>query len=292
MKPRHFLLLVLVCLVWASNNILSKVVVSEWHVPPLFFSAARFLIVALVTLPWLLPAPRPLWRILAIGLFMGAGNFGLMFVALYWVSPSEAAIVIQISVPMTTLLSIVMLGERIRWRRWLGTALALAGVLIVIWEPGFQISAGMLFLLAGALCGSLGAVMMKQMGEIAPLRFQAWVGLVGLVVLAPASALTEPGAAQAFVAAGWPVVFGLLYAALITSVFAHTAYYFLIGRYEANLVSALTLLTPLATIGLGAWITNDPIDSKMIVGSLIALVGVLIIVLRNGRAQTHNVQDR
>jgi drug/metabolite transporter (DMT)-like permease len=292
MKPSHFLLLALVCLVWASNNILSKVVVSEWNVPPLFFSAVRFLIVALVTLPWLLPAPRPLWRILAIGLFMGAGNFGLMFIALYWVSPSEAAIVIQASVPMTTLLSIVMLGERIRWRRWLGTALALAGVLIVIWQPGLRISVGMLFLLAGALCGSLGAVMMKQMGEIAPLRFQAWVGLVGLVVLAPASALTEPGAAQAFLAAGWPVVAGLLYAALITSVFAHTAYYFLIGRYEANLVSALTLLTPLATIALGAWITNDSIGTKMIVGSLIALVGVLIIVLRNGSAQAYNVQDR
>jgi drug/metabolite transporter (DMT)-like permease len=282
-KSRDFLLLVLVCLIWASNNVLSKIVVSQWHVPPLFFSSVRFLIVVLVTVPWLLPVPRPVWRILTLGLFMGAGNFGLMFIALYWVSPSEAAIVVQASVPMTTLLSIVILGERIRWRRWLGTTLALAGVLIVVWQPGLRISAGMVFLLASALCGSLGAVMMKQMGDIAPLRFQAWVGLVGLTVLTPASLLVEPDAYRAALATGWPFVLGVLYAALVTSVFAHTAYYFLIGRYEANLVAPLTLLTPLATIALGVWITNDRLDAQMIVGTLIALAGVLIIALRNRR---------
>lgn len=292
MKPRDFLLLVLVCLIWASNNILSKIVVSQWHIPPLFFTSVRFLIVVLVTLPWLLPAPRPAWRILAIGFFMGAGNFGLMFVALYWVSPSEAAIVVQASVPMTTLLSIVILGERIRWRRGLGTSLALAGVLIVVWQPGFRVSTGMVFLLGSALFGSLGAVMMKQMDAISPLRFQAWVGLVGLVVLAPASALIEPGAIDAAMATGWPFVIGVCYAALITSVFAHTAYYHLIGRYEANLIAPLTLLTPLATIGLGVWITNDRLDAKMIAGSLIALGGVLIIALRNRRAPIPSLQDR
>lgn len=291
MKPRDFLLLVLICLIWASNNVLSKVVVSQWGVPPLFFTSVRFAIVVLATLPWLLPMPRPAWRIVLIGLTMGGGSFGLMFIALYWVSPSEAAIVVQSSVPMTTLLSILMLGERIRWRRALGITLALVGVLIVAWQPGLALSVGMAFLLASAFCGSLGAVMMKQMDAVSPMRFQAWVAMSGMLALAPFSLWFEPqGLAQAM-ATGWPFVLGVLYAALITSLFAHTAYYMLIGRYEANLIAALTLMTPLMTIALGARITGDQIDARMILGSLVALAGVLIIMLRTRQVSMAAVQE-
>lgn len=291
MKPRDFLLLLLVCILWAGNNIISKLAISHWHVTPLFYSAARFAIVTVVTLPWLLPMPKPAWRIIAIGLGMGAGSFGLMFVALYWASPSEAAIVVQSSVPMTTLLSIWLLKERIGPWRATGIALALLGVLIVVWEPGFKVSAGMGFLLASAFCGSLGAVLMKQMGDIAPLQFQAWVGLTGLIVLAPISAMVEPGALAAAQHARWIFVAAVFWSALVTSVFAHTAYYFLIGRYEANLISPLTLMTPLITIGLGIMITGDHFDARMALGSAVALSGVLLVAIRRTNAPIAAVQE-
>ena len=111
MKLRDFLLLVLICLVWGYSNVLSKIVVGNWGVPPLFFAAVRFAVVIAATIPWLLPMPRPRWRILVIGLLMGAGNFALLFIGLQTASPSAAAVVIQIGVPFTTLLSIVMLGS-------------------------------------------------------------------------------------------------------------------------------------------------------------------------------------
>ncbi len=292
MKTRDFLLLVLVCLFWATNNVLSKVVISHWHVPPLFYTAVRFAIVTLVTLPWLLPMPRPAWRTVVIGLAMGAGSFGLMFVALKWASPSEAAIVVQSSVPMTTLLSVWLLGERIHWRRGLGIALALAGVLVVVWQPGFAVSAGMGFLLAAAFCGSLGAVLMKQMDDIAPLRFQAWVGLTGLVLLVPLSALIEPQGYQAAAAAGWHFIAAVFWSALIVSVFAHSAYYLLIGRYEANLIAPLTLMTPIVTIALGVAITGDHFDARMAIGSAVALLGVLLVALRRTHAPIAAAQER
>ena len=292
MKLRDFLLLVLVCMLWATNNVLSKIVVSHWHVPPLFYTSVRFAIVTAVTLPWLLPMPRPAWRIVLVGLAMGAGSFGLMFVGLTWASPSEAAIVVQAGVPMTTLLSIWLLGERIHWRRAVGIALALVGIVVVVWQPGFAVSRGTLFILAAAFSGSLGAVVMKQMGDIAPLRFQAWVGLSGLVLLAPISAATEPGAWQAALAAGWPVAAAIVWSALIVSLFAHSAYYLLIGRYEANLISPLTLMTPLATIALGVAITHDHIDAQMALGSAIALGGVLLVALRTKGAPLAAAQER
>src|SRR3546814_7900498 len=102
----------------------------------------RFSVGAILMLPWLLPMPRPAWRIVAIAMTLGGGSFALLFVGLRTTSPSAAAIILQLGVPFTVLLSILLLGERIHWRRGLGIALTLAGVLIVSWGPqGVSLSA-------------------------------------------------------------------------------------------------------------------------------------------------------
>jgi len=281
MALRDFALLVFVCLLWAANNIVSKFVVAYMHAPPLIYAALRFALVALAVVPWLRPAPRPLWRLLIIAVCMGAGSFAFMFIALRTISPSSAAIVAQLMVPTTTLLSFLMLGERLSRRRLLGMGMTLAGALLVMWDPhGLSIATGLLFALASVIAGSLGAVMMKQMEGVKPLTFQAWVGLASFTVLAPLSALTEPGAVAKVIEIGWPFWAAVTFSALVVSVFGHTAYYWLIQRYEANLISPLTLMTPLATIGLGVVITNDPFDARMAVGAAVALAGVLIIAMR------------
>ena len=140
MALRDFALLVVICLVWASNNIISKIVVAEWGVPPLFYALVRFALVAAATLPWLLPAPRPMWRLIAVASLMGGGNFALLFIGLKTASPSAAAVVLQLGVPMTTVLSMLMLGEKVRWRRGIGIALTLIGALLVMYNPdGFAV---------------------------------------------------------------------------------------------------------------------------------------------------------
>jgi O-acetylserine/cysteine efflux transporter len=285
MSLRHFALLVMVCLVWAANNIVSKFVVTQLDVPPLFYAAVRFAVVLVAVFPWLLPMPRPRWRMLCVGVLMGAGTFALVFIGLQTSSPSAVAIVSQLGVPMTTLLSVAILGERLTGRRIVGMLLTLAGALAVMWDPsGFKISSGLLFIVAASFLGGLGAVMMKQMQGVKPLRLQAWVGLSSLVPMAALSALTEPGQVQAGTAAGWPFVASALFSGLVVSVLAHTVYYSLIQRYEATLISPLTLMTPLATIVLGVIFTHDTFDARMALGTAVALAGVLVIALRPSQA--------
>lgn len=284
MSLRDFGLLAFVCLLWASNNIVSKYVISGLGAPPLFYAAVRFAIVALAVCPWLFPMPRPRWRLIVVALLMGGGNFALLFLGFKTATPSAAAVVGQVGVPMTTILSMIMLGERIRWRRALGITLTLAGALTVMWDPnGFSISTGLLFVVAAAFAGSLGAVMMKQMEGVKPLQFQAWVGLASTLPLAVLSALFEPGQVQAGLDAGWRFWAATAYSGLVISVGAHTLYYALIQRYEANLISPLTLMTPLATIALGVAILGDPFGLRMAVGTAVALAGVLIIALRRNQ---------
>ncbi len=155
-----------------------------------------------------------------------------------------------------------------------------------------MISTGLWFVAAAAAAGSVGGIMMKKMERIEPLRFQAWVGAASLPPLAIGSAIAETGQWEASVAAGWGFVAAILFSALVVSVVAHTAFYRLIQRYEANLLAPLTLMTPLATIGLGVLITGDRFDVRMAAGAALALAGVLIVAIRRNRVAPKTMLER
>jgi drug/metabolite transporter (DMT)-like permease len=284
MALRDFALLMAMCLVWAVNNIISKYVVSILDVPPLFYAAARFLIVAVCLFPFLFPAPKPLWKLVVTAFLMGAGSFGLMFVGLRDATPSAAAVVLQLGMPATLILSMLFLGERIRWRRGLGILLTFAGVLTVMWNPqGLVVSGGLALIAASTVMAAIGTVMTKQIEGIRPIAFQAWVGVSSLFPMAALSAWLEPEALDVALAAGWTFWAALAFSALIVSLVAHTVYVTLLQRYEANLISALILVTPLATIALGVAVLHDPFGPRLVIGSMLALAGVLIIALRGSQ---------
>ncbi|MFD2678853.1 DMT family transporter [Camelimonas lactis] len=281
MNIRDFVLLVLICLAWAFSTVLSKVVISELNAPPLFYAAARFTVVALVCAPWLFPAPKPLWRVMVVGLCMGAGSFALVFIGLETATPSATAIVSQLGVPITTILSVIVLGEVIGWRRRLGILLAFTGTMLVMWDPrGVSASTGLAFVAAAAVCSSVGAIMMRQMSKVRPLQFQAWVGLVSAVPLALGTLLLEEQVLPRAINGGWMLFFAVMFAALVVSVCAHTTYYGLIKKYEASLIAPLTLMCPLFTIALGMAMTGDRLTVGTVLGSSIALGGVLLIAVR------------
>jgi drug/metabolite transporter (DMT)-like permease len=111
------------------------------------------------------------------------------------------------------------------------------------------------------------------------------------LLLAPLTLVLETPDWGQLAAVQWQLAAAVVFSALVVSVGAHTLYYVLIARYEANLIAPLTLITPLATIGLGVAITNDQLDTQMIVGSAIALTGVLIVAVRRTRAPIAEAQE-
>lgn len=285
----------MICVIWASNTIVSKLVVAHMGVPPLFYAAARFAVVALCVFPWLLPMPRPWWRLLAVALLMGGGNFALMFVGLKSAAPSASAVVVQLGAPITTFFGFLLLGERLTLQRATGMVLTLLGAGSVMYDPhGFAVSTGLLYVLAAVTMGSLGAVMMKQMEGVKPLQFQAWVGFASFLPLALLTAILEPGQIAAAEAAGWPFVACLLFSAVVVSVVGHTLYFGLLQRHDANLISPLTLMTPLSTIVLGVAVLHDPFGLRMAIGTAVALIGVLVIVLRPSQVMLwlYNLRNR
>lgn len=274
--------MLMVCnVVWALNVVVSKIAVDDLAVPPLFYAALRSLVVALALVYHLRTVPRQLGKVLLIGLAISGGSFALLFIGLQTASPSAAGIVSLTGAPLTVLFAILFLQETVRWRRALGMVLTFVGVAIAIGSPSGLASGwtGLAFVFAGAVVGALGSVFFKKI-EIGAVAMQAWAGLASIAVLFPLSFALESNQAASVAAAPLAVVACLLFAGLVVSVGAHSVYYRLLQRHDANLVVPFTLLQPLLTIGFGAWLTGDPVGWQLLFGSAIALVGVAIIIVR------------
>ncbi|MFC0192954.1 DMT family transporter [Aureimonas pseudogalii] len=279
MSPLDLITLIGICFIWAVNVVVGRIVIADLGTPPLLYAFLRFAVVAILLHRFLVPIPRPFGRMVAVGGLMGAGHFGLLFLGLQYASPSTAAIVVQFGIPATAVLSVWLLKERMSRRRVLGTAIAFAGVITVMWTPGGLVpSLGASFVLASAFALSLGSVLMKGMPRIAPLQLQAWVSLISLLPLAIISGLTEAAPVTHIANGGWPVAAAIAFSAVVVTIVAHTGYYRLLQLYDVNLVAPLTLLMPIMTVGLGIVFTGDQVDIKMLAGSVLALGGVAVIL--------------
>lgn len=273
-------LLMLVNLLWSLNVVVSKIAVGDLGLPPICYAFARSVLVVLALLPLLRPVPRDLLRVMLIGLAISGGSFALLYIGLRTASPATAGVVGLAGAPLTVIFAILFLGETVRWRRGLGIALAFGGVLIAVSDPAaMEASGGVAMIFASAVMGALGTVFVKRL-DLPSIRLQAWAGVASMVVLLPLTVTTESGQFEAFAAAPWELAACLLFAGIVVSVGAHTAYFWLLQRHDANQVVPLTLLSPLFTVILGAWLTNDPVGVQLIAGGLLALAGVAIIVLR------------
>ena len=280
MPLRELALFALVCLIWAVHTVLAKVVLSGMGIPPLYYASLRYCVVLLVMVPWHWPAPRPLWRLIVVGFLMGGGGFALFFMGMKTASPSGSAVVQQLAIPLTALLSLAVLGERIDRRRGIGMFLTFFGAVIVMWEPGgFSLTTGLVLIAGSALVSAGATVLMKQTRGVEPMQFQAWVGLTSSIPLLAVSAMVETGQIERSLAAGWGFVAAVLYSALIVSVVGHTIYYGLIRRHDANLIAPLMVMNPIFTVILGILVTGDAFGPQMWLGSVLALVGVLIITV-------------
>ena len=194
MKPADFFLLVAVCLAWALNLVVTRWTVIDGGVPPLFFAAVRVGLLAIVLSPFLLPAPRQIGMMFLIAMGMAGIHFGLLFVGLALAGASVAAVVGQLGVPFTTILSVILLGEKIGAYRAAGIVMSFGGVMIVLIDPaGFSLTFGILYLTLAALVGSVANILMKRIEPMPAMRLQAWIGLFSITPLLAMSLLTETG---------------------------------------------------------------------------------------------------
>jgi O-acetylserine/cysteine efflux transporter len=281
MPARDIVLVLLVCVAWALNFLISALALRE--IPPFLFTAVRFALLALPLAFFLKrPAPGQWPRLVAVALCVGVVHFGLSFSALKLAGDlSSPAIVMQSYVPMTALLAWWLLGERFAWRTGVAIAVSFAGVLVLGFDPlVLDQPMSLLLMLVSAAFLAIGTVLMKGLRGLDVFSQQGWTAVFSVLPLLAISAAVEPGALAQLPQVSWVAWAGALYAAFVSSLLGHGLYYVLVQRHPVAQVTPWLLLVPVLAVALGIAFWGDRPGPRLWLGGAMVLGGVLIIALR------------
>ena len=283
-RPRDLVLLVGITLLWGLNLIVGKVGVAE--IPPILFTFLRFAIIAIVLVPALRIQPGQMSALVVASLLVGALSFALNFAAIRRAtSISSVAIAGQLSVPFATLLSVALLDEAVRWRRWTGILLSFIGIVVMGFDPRIGDHwESLALVIASAFVGALGLIAVKKLRGFTPLGLLAWTAWIGLpVLLLTTLRVEQPDFVQLLHDVTWKGWSALAFAAVGASLIAHTGYFHLVQRYPVTSVAPLTTLSPVFSVIFGVTLLGDPLSRQILIGGACTLIGVFIITVREKR---------
>ena len=278
MPRRHAVLALFVAVCWAVNFVVVDVGLESF--PPLLFAALRFGLIAFPAI-FFVPLPDVRWpAVVAVGLFICVGQFGLLFVAMNTGLPAGLASVIAPLQPVFTIpLAIVALGERPSLRQVAGVSLGIAGLGMIAAGRAHGVPLQAVALgVASAASWGCGNVVTRAAGPKRPFSLLVWSSLVAPVPLLVLSlALEGTGRWQSAVSSvGTSGIAALAYVVVVSTFFCYGTWYRLISRYPVAAVAPFTLLVPVVGI-VTAWLVRGEHPTRgELLGSLVALVGLAL----------------
>lgn len=278
----ELLLALTVVFVWGTNFVVIRYGLADF--PPLVFATLRF---TLAALPWLFFIRRPpvAWRYLAaVGVLLGVGQFGLLFIAMRNdIAPGLASLVIQVQVFFTVGLSVWLFDEAIHLANLLGLALGIAG----LWLIGAHVDAsttlkGLGLVGLAALSWALANLVVKaavhRHGPFNTLAFMVWSSVFAVPPLAAlAVAFEGPTTAMTAIAradlAAWAAV---LWQALGNTLFGYGVWNWLLTRHSAAAFTPAALLVPVFGLGASSLILGEPLQGWKLAAAGLIVAGLAI----------------
>ena len=281
---RHALLGLAVVAVWGTNFVVIKYALVD--LPPLALAALRF---ALAAFPAMLLVRRPAasWRnIAAYGVLIGAGQFGLLFIAMTrHISPGLASLVIQIQVFFTIGMAMALTGERVRPFQVLAMGLALAGIGLIGWHAATDGAAvtplGLWLILLAALAWACGNIVSRAAGRVDALAYVVWSSVFAVPPLVCLSLALEgwPAVHTGLQAATWTTCAAVLWQSVGNTLFGYGVWAWLLARHPAASVTPLALLVPVFGMAASAWWLGEPMQGWKIAATLLVLGGLALNLL-------------
>jgi O-acetylserine/cysteine efflux transporter len=279
-RRRDLLLGVAIVLIWGANFV--AIDRGLTRLAPLLFVAIRFLFTA-VPAVFLVPRPQVGWRnVVALGLLMCVGQFGLLFVGIAHGMPAGlASVVIQCQAIFTVVIGGLVLRERPRRVQFAGLVVAVAGLGLIAAARGSHVPLSALGLvIAGAACWGGANVVSRASRCQRPFSLLVYSSLVAPVPLVALSLLLEGPARD------WrsvhqldaTVLWSLVYIVVLATLLGFGGWYWLLGRYPASTIAPLGLLVPASGM-TSAWaLLGQRPTALQLVGAAIAVIGVGLVV--------------
>ena len=270
---------ILFVLLWSTGFIGAKLGLP--YAGPMTFLAVRFLAVAALTLPLAVLAgarwPRPalMLHIAIVGMLMQFIYLGGVFIGIaHGVPAGISALIVGLQPILTAALAGLVLGEKIRARQWLGLALGLVGVALVVVNPALfdrdRLGAAGITIIA--MVGiTIGTLYQKRFCTGADLRSTIVIqNAVAGLAMAPFALAFEP----ATIIWSPRFIFAIVWLAIVLSVGASMLLFYLIRHGAASRVSSLFYLTPAVTAVMAYLLFGEMLSPLALVGMALAAAGV------------------
>lgn len=279
-------------LIWSTGFVVAKFGLP--YAPPLTFLAIRYLLSIICFLIWIAlaravwPRGREQWLHLGVsGVLMHAGYLGGVWVAVKSGMGSGLAALIVGLQPVLTALWVSATApaagsatddHRVTSRQWIGLALGLAGLLLVVarkFGAGSEVTALTLGCIVLALLSiTAGTLFQKRFVKPADVRTANAIQLTAALLVTLPLALFEHE----------PIVWNLhflsamAWSVLVLTLGGSSLLYLLIQRGAATAVTSLLYLVP-PTTALMAWaLFSESITMVTLAGTALTAVGVSLVV--------------
>ncbi|MDT8999996.1 DMT family transporter [Paucibacter sp. APW11] len=280
--------LIAVPAIWGGTFIAGRLVAAA--MPASLGALLRYVVasLALCVAAWLIEGGLPRltrrqWLSTAALGATGIFAYNLFFFgALKHLPASRTSLLIALNPVVTITLGTLLLREKLSARRWVGVALALAGVWVVIsrGELGAALSQSVGLgeaLMFGGVCSWAAYTLIGRtaLRGLSPLAATCYASLWGTLMLglATAAELQTWPAAEAFT----PAVLGsLLYLGLIGTALAFVWYYQGVQRLGAARTVVFNNLVPVFGTVFGVLLLGEALLPSMLLGGTVAVAGVML----------------
>ncbi len=282
-RLRLILAMAAVYIVWGSTYLVMRIAVE--HLPPMLMGSIRFTVAGSILLAWSAargatwPTARQWLAALPIGVLLFAGGNGFVAIAETEVSSGIAAVVCA-TMPLWMAVFSSLAGERPSGREWLGVALGLAGVGILV--SGAEMAAAPVaaaILCASPLAWALGSLLSRRLSQAPGLMAAASQQLLGgfaLVVIGLARGERLPHPADVTFDAVWAVAYLIVFGSLI----AFSAYAWLLRNARPAVATSYAFVNPAIAVVLGAALGAETIGPTTLIATPLIIAAVVLVVGR------------
>jgi drug/metabolite transporter (DMT)-like permease len=278
--------MLVLCLVWSVQQVALKAVATE--IAPMMQIALRSGVAAVLVAGLM----RGRGEAFDWSAWRAGGLVGLLF-ALEFVFVGEAlrhtsaahTVVFLYTAPVFAALGLhwKLPAERLARIQWLGIALAFAGVATAFLGPQAQATKsvgadallGDLLAVLGAACWGATTVVIRStaLSSARPTQTLLYQLLCAFVLLLTLSALMGQTAFQLS-----PRVWAsLVFQSVVVSFISFLTWFWLLRNYLASRLGVFSFMTPVFGVLLGAWLLDEPLEPRFVLGAVMVLCGILVV---------------
>jgi drug/metabolite transporter (DMT)-like permease len=261
------------------------------YIEPLTFLAVRMVFVVLLMLAIALiahaqwPGPRGIGHSLVTGSLVHGAYLGGVFVAISQGVPAGISALIPGLQPiLTSTIANRFMGERVTPLQWLGLALGLVGVFMVLHDHRIVAAGTALGWTASfvSLFGiTLGTLYQKRFGGGIDWRTGNTVQYIGAAAL---FAIGSFGFETQTIRWTGELIFAIAWLVIVLSILAVALMYWLIRRSAATSFASLFYLVPAVTALFAYLLFGEKLDALSVAGMVVCAVGV-VLANRGARAK-------